>query len=213
MAAVQQHGFLWEDDIRTNVFHVQDAVGYTAIHDIPKEHNRFNPRETISIKVTGGTTICMGSALRLLEYDPNEQHTAIVIRYRQQGNEKRLVSVHELILEDRHLLFGEVTEAEVRALDALIRAVPPGPPPADVREAIHRVKQELNAKSGVVKFNPKLDTRTQRRLQCSIPRFNRHPALCRSSTTLPFVRGLPIRDVVPLGPRQFHQQEANGLPL
>jgi hypothetical protein len=204
MAAVQNHGFLWEEDIRRDVFNLQGHhEAYTAVHDIPKECNRFNPRETISIKTTGGGRVDMGSALRLVSYDPTEEHTAIVVRYRQEGDEKVVASVHELILDDRQLLFGEVTEAEVRALDALIRAVPPGPPPADVRAAIHHVKRDLNAKSGVVKFNPKLDSRTQRRLQCSIPKFNTYPALCRSSTVLPFVRGLPIRARFFSPPRQF----------
>ncbi len=192
MPANQNHGFLWEDEIKAKVFQFSAPVGYTAIHDISKEHNRFNSRENISIKVTGSGTVCMGDALRVFSYSPDEIHTGIVLRYRQDGDTKTLAGVYELDLDNRALLWGSVTLEEVRALDSLVRSMPAGGRDEALDRQISQLKKELNSKSGVVHFNPKIDSKSQRRLQCSIPNFAAIPTLIRTSSVESVVRGVLI---------------------
>jgi hypothetical protein len=192
MPANQNHGFLWEDEIKAKVFQFSAPVGYTAVHDIGKEHNRFNSRENISIKVTGSATVCMGDALRVFTYSPDEVHTGIVLRYSQAGDTKTVSGVYELDLDNRVLLWGGVTLEDVRALDSLVRSMPTGRRDTAIDQQISQLKKELNSKSGVVRFNPKIDSKSQRRLQCSITNFAAIPTLIRASSVESVVRGVLI---------------------
>jgi hypothetical protein len=87
--------------------------------------------------------------------------------------------------------------------------VPPGPGHAEQRAAVHAEKDRLNALSGVLRFNPKMDSKSQRRLQCSLPKLSAavaaHPALLRSSTEEPVLRGAAIPQTVESGQRQRRQ--------
>lgn len=192
MPANQNHGFLWEDEIKRKVFEVTAQTGYTDTHDIDKAYNRFNPRENISIKVTGSGTVFMGDALRVFNYSPEDLHTGIVLRYRQDADSKVLTGVYEVDLDNRSLLWGEVTADEIRSLDSLVRSMPPGRRDEILDRQIAERKRELNARSGVMRFNPKIDSGTQRRLQCSIPNFASIPALIRTASVDCVVRGVLI---------------------
>jgi hypothetical protein len=192
MPANQNHGFLWEAEIKTKVFQITEAARYTATHDVDKQRNPFNPRENVSIKVTGSDTVCMGDALRVFSYAPEDIHTGVVVRYTQDDTTKRLTNVYELDLDNRQLLWGDVTREDIVSLVGVIRSMPPGPRDPVLDAQITQMKTALNAKSGVMKFNPKLDSKTQRRLQCSIPGFADVPGLIRMSTTECVVRGIHI---------------------
>jgi hypothetical protein len=134
----------------------------------------------------------MSDALRIYDYCPSDKHTAIVVQYKQVDETKVVRSVYELDLSNKELLFGTVTREELMELIQTIRNVPPGTPDPGLLRNIHVMKKQLNAKSGVVQFNPKLDSKHQRRLQCSIPKFSQHPNLIRCHTTDPIVRGVGI---------------------
>lgn len=188
----QQHGFLWESIIKTTVFGVDGKEKYTAIHDIPRSRNTFNPNENISIKTTGNSLLCMGDALRVFEYEPDVEHTCIVIQYVQRGEEKVLTHVYELDLTQREILWGSVTKQDIEELDRLVRSMPANRRDPDIDKAITQKKRELNTKSGAIRFNPKIDSKTQRRLQCSIPMFATCHTLIKTSTSEPIVRGIPI---------------------
>jgi hypothetical protein len=200
MPESQNSGFVWEDDILTNVFQVTRG-GYTDLHDCPKERNRFDSTENISIKTTGSDTLYLSDALRVYDYDSTDKHTAIVVRYNQSGTNKKLSSVYELNLGNREILFGRVTRDEIVELVRLIRSVPAGVPDPILLKEIHSMKKDLNSKSGVVQFNPKLDSKTQRRLQCSIPKFSTQKDLVLSHSSDPIVRGIPIREFLVSGRR------------
>ena len=79
--------------------------------------------------------------------------------------------------------------------------MPSGQRNPDIDRAIKEKKAELNARSGAVRFNPKIDSKTQRRLQCSIPKFATYPALLKSVTAEPLVRGIQIAAFVLSGRR------------
>lgn len=134
----------------------------------------------------------MGDALRVFEYEPDVEHTCIVIQYVQRGDEKVLTHVYELDLTHREVLWGSVTKQDIEELDRLVRSMPANRRDPDIDKAITQKKRELNTKSGAIRFNPKIDSKTQRRLQCSIPMFATCHSLIKTATSEPIVRGVPI---------------------
>jgi hypothetical protein len=201
MPESQLHGFTWENEVKRKVFNMDTSIGYTSIHDIPKEFNCMNCNENISIKTTGSGTLCMGDPLRIWDYSDDEIHTGMVLRYRQEGGVKRLVSTREITLNNRALLFGSVTREEIVALSDLIKSHPRDRRDPAIDAEIVRVQKELNAKSGIMQFNPKIQTKIQRRLQCSIPNYESAEGLITATADGPVVRGVPITEVIDSTPR------------
>jgi len=143
----------------------------------------------------------MASALRVYGYEEGVEHTAIVVQYKQQDDKKILTHVYELDLMQRELLYGRVTQQDIEELDALVRSMPLFQRVPEIDRAITAKKKELNAKSGIMRFNPKIDSEKQRRLQCSIPKFASYPSLVKSVTTEPVVRGVQIISSIDSGRR------------
>jgi hypothetical protein len=197
----QQHGFLFEDDIKKKVFNDPPPALYTAPHDVDRCYNPQNPNENISLKATGRPTVDMADALRVYGYEEGVEHTAIVVQYEQQDEKKVLTHVYELDLMQRELLYGRVTRQDIEELNDLVRSMPRGRRDPEIDRAITAKKKELNAKSGAMRFNPKIDSDKQRRLQCSIPKFASYPWLVKSVTTEPVVRGVQIISSIDSGRR------------
>lgn len=197
----QLAGFTWEDNVLESVFQTRRG-GYSDPHDCPKERNRFNPQENVSIKTTGSGTVFLSDVLRVYDYSPDDKHTAIVIQYVQTDDRHKVLRrVYELSLDNKSFLFGSVGRHEIEDLVKKIKSVPPGPVDINDLREIHAMKKELNARSGIVQFNPKLDSKKQRRLQCSIPKFASYPSILLSQTNEPVVRGITIRDTLESGRR------------
>ena len=197
--ASQLHGFIWENAIKRSVFHLTEVLPYTAIFDVPAERNPLNAQENVSIKCAGGDKAECGDACRIFSYG-DAVVTLVHAQYSQRDEQtKALDRVREFSLggADTHrILFGDVTLDEINGLVQIMRAIPAGPIPAATKAAIHAEKSRLNAKSGAIRFNPKMDSKNQRRLQCSIPKLSdflaANPSLLISDTTEALVRGIPI---------------------
>jgi hypothetical protein len=206
----QAHGFIWERDILQNVFQAPPQQSYTSIFDLPAEHNPLVDGENISIKAFGANTIDLGDAMRIFNYEQVPSVTLIAIRYTQLTPQtKRIRDIYELRMggPDAHaILFGRVTRDDISQLVQMLRAIPPGAGNEALRQAVHAKKEELNNKSGVIRFNPKMDSGSQRRLQCSIPNLSgiveQHPSLLISHTNAAAVRGQPITATIHSAPRQ-----------
>ena len=197
MGESQAHGFAFEREIREKVFGLSGKSNYTGTHDIPKSDNKFDPNENISIKTAqlssrGNATVCLGSAARISAYSSESKHTAIVVVYTQQGPSKVVAEILEILLDNRTDLFGGVPMDEILDLERMICVVPKHAKPVALIRAIHAKKCDMNKRSGIVKFNPKIDGKTQRRLQCSIPGIYTHPEFFRIRTSEPVVRGVRI---------------------
>lgn len=151
---------------------MNEPVAYTERDDIPARLNRGIP---VSIKTYGGDTIFLGDALRMFENVSRPRYELITLGYHQHDeNTKILTNVTEFDASNsRELLFGGVTEEEIRQLRQLIVSIPKGVALPETKRAVTQLKNQLNQKSGYVKFNPKIDSGSQRRLQCSIPKYSR----------------------------------------
>jgi hypothetical protein len=215
-APVQSHGFSWEKELLTNVYKAQPQelarIGYTAAKDLPSHLNHLDGVD-LSIKTTGSAVVCMGDALRV--YDSVTAPTPLnmcVVSYKQEGDNKHVKKITEVSLAGaKDLLFGSVTREEVAELDRQIKAVPKGRSPTKEEKVSYQSYQrQLQAKGGAIIFNPKLDSKSQRRLQCSFGRFEgfvaAHPErLVATSTTNKF-RGGEITQSIQSARRVFHKE-------
>jgi hypothetical protein len=122
------------------------------------------------------------------------------LQYKQEGAEKVLKNVLEIDLtSSREELFGQVTLAEISELHDFLRGIPPGTASLGIREEYKQRAGELNSKSGALQFRPKVDSKNQRRLQCSFPDIGafcvRWPEKIKSQNPAGIFKGvqLPLR--------------------
>lgn len=178
MTESQAHGFTWENSILQTVFGIQPGTqigGYTRKHDVNADENTLD-NVNISIKTSGSSSIDMGDARRIFSAVSGETLRLVLVQYKQEGEEKVLQSVSEVdLMDSARLLFNEITLAEITALHEFLKSIPPGKASPEMVAEYKRRSAELNKKSGILQFRPKVDSAKQRRLQCSIP-FSKIPA-------------------------------------
>ncbi len=125
-SASQSHGFNWENIIRKNVFCLEEEKNNTDKYDIPKEKNKLNKNENISLKSTGSDCICMSDILRFYNYDFNNKNTIILIKYSQNGENKTIQTIYEINYSKelhRHL-FGDLLKQEIVNYVSNVKKIP-----------------------------------------------------------------------------------------
>lgn len=210
----QSHGFMFEDLLK-RALGIPGTSGYTDVHDWTEE-GRTTSCKSYAIK---GKAVCFSNPLRILDYPDTCLHTCIVAGYEQSTpTQKTLKRITDFRL-DKKVLFGNVTREDMIAYEALIKSVPHHTHPrdnVDLHRSLETLTDELNKKSGAFHFNRKIDHKTQRRLQCSIPNFtsfiasNPELVLSDSSDTL---RGVRIEQTMIDSPPRTRVKKLNGLRL
>ncbi len=173
MAEVQRHGFDFENWVKETFF-ARSHINYMEKWDVPSELN-------ISIAVPGGlqrlpvsiktckhgSPIGFGDALR--QFENEEDFLLIVGFWKQMGAFKNFVAVEaaKVTVEDWQTLFMPIFEDDIKKLDSTVknRSV-------DYWEARRQAKEAKKSdkfKSARIVLNPKIDSKNQRRLQCSLP--------------------------------------------
>lgn len=166
-AEVQQHGLVFEQWVRDTFFDGYAPASYTQKWDIPAKFNRRHGGVPVNPKAAKyGTPVDLGDALRQFQID--EPFLFVIGFWRQEAGEKRLVNIIAPLVtpEVYRRLWGPVTLADLRRLDAVIkdRALTP----AQARAAAQKIKRAPPFTESVIVVNPKIDTKGQRRLQCSL---------------------------------------------
>lgn len=167
---VPGHGLVFERWIRDTFFGGYKPASYTQRWDIPASANREHGGIPVSPKVAKvGTAVDLGDALR--QYEIDEPFMLIIGFWAQDGDEKRFVNIISPVVtpEAWRKLWGPVTHADLRRLDALVKDT--GPSIEEVRRRALQMKNAPPFTGAIIQVNPKIDDRGQRRLQCSI-RFN-----------------------------------------
>lgn len=171
----QAHGFIWEAEVLTKVYKLSEAESYTAKHDLPAAKNTLDHVD-VSIKTSKGKSVDMGDVVRfyssIADLPNNRFLNLTVLFYDQVGDQKELREMVEVKLERRDLaiLFGSLTLEEIQGYVAWVRAIPAGKDAQSAaNEELHGRKDDINSRSGVVKLRPKVDSKNQRRVQCSFP--------------------------------------------
>lgn len=175
MPASQKHGFLWENSIRSLVFKLTEESNNTDKHDIPFTKNNFNGQENVSIKVTGGSSIDCADIIRFFSYEhDNYKHTIICVKYKQQGSSKVVQRIYEFDYSKdmRDYLFGTVSLQELQDYIKFVKSIPKGKVVKELKDKYISEKKRLQTEHNMrINISPKIDSNTQRRVQCSIPKF------------------------------------------
>jgi hypothetical protein len=174
MAEVQAHGFSFEKWVRDQFFAAYGG-SYMQKWDVPSDHNlhpvvpeglRGLP---VSIKTAKlGSPVGLGDVLRQRQID--HDFLMIVGFWAQRTpTEKWFVDIGCALFRaaDWDGLWGRLTLAEIAAVDAVVKNQ--GTHYAVVRAEAQKWKQSVSRHGCTLVINPKIDSKTQRRIQCSLP--------------------------------------------
>ena len=162
----QAHGFTWENHIKKNVYEIQSIADYTRKNDVDPDENKIDGC-AVSIKTSGGMSVDMGDARRIFEATDGDPYHMVVVQYDQIDDNKVLTHVMEVDLTDaRKILFGDLTYQEISDFHEELKRIPPGRVQKEDKLYLSR-SAELNRKSKEIILRPKVDSKKQRRLQCS----------------------------------------------
>jgi hypothetical protein len=195
----QSHGLFWDNEIRVNVFGLNDCVNDTKKYDIDHFENKFDPNENISIKSSSNNNIDCSDILRFFNGDFSKKYTIILIRYVQDNQFKCVKEIIEInyTQELRDFLFGTITEEILQQYVDMIKSIPRGKASDETKQQYKMKKNELQQQHKMfINISPKVDSKSQRRVQCSIPKldevFELFPAIIISRTTDPIIRNVHI---------------------
>lgn len=171
MPEVQLHGFDFENWIKKTFF-AEFNISYSHKWDIPAEFNSLEivPEEfrrlPVSVKTCKNRSpIGFGDALR--QFSVGEDFLLIVGFWEQSGTNKNFVAAEAAKITAREWknLFSPLTEKELRLLDSTIKNKETHY--AEVRKSAREIKKAFPPTRMIL--NPKIDSKSQRRLQCSLP--------------------------------------------
>jgi len=171
MTRNQLHGKKFEDLIKAcGLFSGSADGGRTVIAKFDIEA-RFDKNLGLptSIKSTGSDTVGLSDARRFWGMD--DDFRMIVGRYEQHGTIKTFSVVHEILLsnDDLRELRGNISYKEVTDFhDGMSLNRFPAGHHDEARLWAQQQKKILESQHSSVILNPKIDSKSQRRLQCSI---------------------------------------------
>lgn len=165
----QSHGFIFQDWIVGRFL----DMAYTAEWDIPKKINTFS-NKNISIKTAKWkTSVGLGDAIH--QFKINEDFEMLVAFYIEEEDKKSIINMQlvEIPKEKWRELWGNMTQEKINKLVGLIKN-PKGKDISgkkldDFRAEVQELKKELTKDyTGSFSLHPKIDSKKQRRLQCSL---------------------------------------------
>jgi hypothetical protein len=207
----QAHGLVFERWVADAFFSGYRPDGYTQKWDVPAFANRrpdpalaglpANPKA-----VKFGAPVGLGDALR--QFDIDEPFLLILGYWEQPAPDtKRFVKLLASRVEPAawRALWGPVTRADLERLDALIKDRSLSP--AEARRRAQALKSRPPFSESVFVLNPKIDSKGQRRLQCSLRYADvfKHlaPGISPNREETPTLWGVPFTGSVASGPREF----------
>jgi hypothetical protein len=210
MPESQAHGFTWENQVANCFGYTPEKKRYTAALDVPSEKNTVLPGVAISVKTAGGKSVDMGDICRIWKETGSDAPLhLVVVFYNQEETTKKFREVVEVNLTGaRPLLFGELTEEEITSYADYVKKMTKEE--AATKDYLTR-GTALSARSGFLGVRPKVDSKKQKRVQCSFPNFEKfckaHPDRVISTSTTPELRGMAIAGEIVSGRRVRHKKE------
>jgi len=164
---VQQHGLVFEEWVRTTFFNGYKPPGYTQKWDIPAAINREHGGLPVNPKATKyRSSVDLGDALR--QFDIDEPFILIIGYWVQEGDAKRIVNIVAPVITPATMrkLWGDITREDLVRLDSLIKDR--SLDYREVRKQAQAMKKSHPFNTSIITLNPKIDSKGQRRLQCSL---------------------------------------------
>jgi hypothetical protein len=195
----QSHGLFWDSEIRVKVFGLSQCINDTKKYDIEAEENKFDHLENVSIKTSSNNNIDCGDMLRFFNGDFSKSYTIILIRYLQKSDTKCIKEIIEIAYTSalRDHLFGSIPFNSLQEYVDFVKAIPSGPVAEEIKKEYKQKKIALQKDYNMrINISPKVDSGSQRRVQCSIPKVDQlleqFPEIVRSRTTEPVIRNETI---------------------
>lgn len=166
-AEVQNHGYQFEKWVRDTFFDGYVSPNYTAEWDIEKAANKKYGGLPVSVKFTKyGTSVDLGDAVR--QFNVKEKFMIVIGYWKQEGDRKRIVNIIAPVItpEQWHKLFEPISQDDLMKLDATVKNRDLSPQQAALESA--KMKRVAPFTEAEMTLNPKIDAKTQRRLQCSL---------------------------------------------
>lgn len=203
---VQQHGLVFEEWVRATFFNGYKPPGYTQKWDIPAAINREHGGLPVNPKAAKyRSPVDLGDALR--QFDTDEPFILIIGYWVQEGDAKRMVNIVAPVITPATMrkLWGGITREDLVRLDALIKDRS-----LDYREArkqAQAMKKSRPFNTSLITLNPKIDSKGQRRLQCSLS-FSKvfkylAPGADDGVQDPPVLWGVPFTETIASRPRRF----------
>jgi hypothetical protein len=168
---VQAHGNVFEDIIireftgmSKNEYDKLKPNGYTSTFDLVKG---IITKSNYSIKTTGKMTVECADILKRME---DKEYKLIVGCYNQKGENKIFHTQYEFFItsDDDTKLWGDMTYEQIVQFVNFVRAIPPGKGgQKNTLKERNILKEQIQCKNSLMKINPKVDSKNQRRVQCS----------------------------------------------
>lgn len=207
----QAHGLFWDSQIRERVFELDACKNDTKKFDIDSHQNKFDSSENISIKTSKNKGFGGGDILRFFQI--NEKCTIILIRYNQIGGSKIISEILEIDYNQKmkDYLFGDVTLEVITEYVNLVKSISPGRVDNDVKKIYKSRKLEIERDYNmVISINPKVDSKNQRRVQCSVNDIDavleKLPECLISRTESAEIRGVSISESIQSDPRKRNKK-------
>jgi len=181
MSTNQLHGKSFEREVITTCFGLTDeqvsGFSNTAVFDIPFGITTCHhpAGEPVSIKTAAvlaaarAVTVCLSDARRVWSW--NQPIILVVGLYDQINEVKRFHTVYEfhfqLTASERQRLYGQLTLQEVAHFHDMLKTFGKGAHKAASAWAkAHKIALQPKS-TGAIQLNAKIDSKSQRRLQCS----------------------------------------------
>ena len=169
---VQSHGNDYEDLVIKRLTGLSkkeyDALkgkgGYTSSMDIVK--GLLSDRDR-SVKTTKGNKVDCGDILRRMS---EKEYEVIVGQYRQNGGYKVIHTQYTFNIkpEDYNKLWGNMKYELVEEYDSFIKSIPSGKDAQQSTKEERTIrKNNISCKDALMVIHPKVDSKKQRRVQCS----------------------------------------------
>ena len=206
---VQQHGLVFEEWVRDNFFEGYQPPGYTQKWDIPAAINRNHGGLPVNPKaIKYRSSVDLGDALR--QFDIDEPFILIIGYWVQEADRKRMVNIVAPVITPATMrkLWGNITREDLVRLDTLIKDRS-----LDYREArkqAQAMKKSHPFNTSIITLNPKIDSKGQRRLQCSLS-FGKvfkylAPGADDGMQDPPVLWGIPFTETIASRPRSFDKE-------
>jgi hypothetical protein len=171
----QGHGFEFEDMIIKNITNLeskeykqkQDGKN-TAKYDI---ESGILSEENYSIKVSkNGNSVCCSDIIRFFDSTKNDKFKMVVGCWKQKD---KTTKVYDKVIEiefteETHLkLWGRLSRNDLTNFVEYVKSIPYGPVGQSENKKLWKEKRDRIYDDGIMSINAKIDSKTQRRVQCS----------------------------------------------
>ena len=169
---VQQHGNYYEDlktrqitGLDKKTYDSLKSNGYTSGMDIMKG---LLSAYDYSIKTTGGNVVDCGDILRRRQ---EEKYNLVVAVWEQVGMTKVFHTEYTFYISpsDSDKLWGKMSYMKLKEYDDYIKSIPAGKEAQQETKTTRTIlKTVTEDKNALFTINPKVDSKKQRRVQCSL---------------------------------------------